>query len=247
MILSSTPFDDPRSKSKSRDQMSRVVSLFVKVRLPGSAQDGYISFPAPTVNRVWANRSVSPVFGEMPISHRLLVSPPAIEKITALDIADQHPGQGSSCTLDASVPARSHPAWTKASYAPVFTAKPPLTSTSHQSRLKIDMASRPCMRVTRGALPSADQTGCRAAVKFGPTRRGEPHLQELPIPRRSRGTRSTDTFPHANPICHLRSVGRILRMQTVAGHEPEFSSKRRDLVDAAAIPVRPKHDFRAIG
>ena len=48
--------------------------------------------------------------------------------------------------------------------------------------------------------------------------------------------------PRTHPIRHLRSVRRKTRIEAVSGDQPRISAKRWHLVDATAIPVRPKHD-----
>ena len=95
--------------------------------------------------------------------------------------------------------------------------------------------------MTKRRLPSGDQTGCRAAVKSGPTRRGRPPssgtTQTPPLP----GT-AESTDPGANPKGDLLAVrlantwGQIRSSPAISPPPPEHWN----LIDAAAISVRPK-------
>src|SRR5258708_4774815 len=48
------------------------------------------------------------------------------------------------------------------------------------------------------------------------------------------------------PIRHLRSVRRVLRVQTAPRHQPGRTSECWNLIDAAAIPVRLEDDPGAV-
>ncbi len=103
---------------------------------------------------------------------------------------DQQPGAGRipAGIVVAQLPAEScpcNPARTRASCMPVLTASPPLASASHQSMAEGSDGRAELYPLNKSRLPSGDQMGRRAVVRFGATRRGGPPAIGSPRPRRS--------------------------------------------------------------
>ena len=186
---SSTPLGVPGFGSNGNDQMSLLISKCVNARESPVAQDGSTSFPAPTVNLL--NTPLTfPVSTDIPVSQRLRASPLSRGEDHAARSCQPTTWPGNSFrTRVEGWLAKSrvwNPARTNASYAPVLTGLPPFIATSHQSMAELSYAFPEVYPIKRRCLPSGDQIGKRAAVKFDPTCRGCPPAtgttQTAPLP-----------------------------------------------------------------
>ena len=171
----------------------------MNVTASADAQDGSTSFPAPAVILVNAPLTF-PVARDRTVSQRFDVSPLPAGKTTLLVAASQQPGLGTLGSVDNGVPAESRPcspARSNASYMPVLTGWPPPVATIHQSRKELCIDLAEVYPTIRRCLPSGDQTGHRALVKSGPTRRGCPPAtgttQTAPFPGTATDTLSMPT------------------------------------------------------
>ena len=123
------------------------------------AYDGSSSFPAPTVNLL-NSPLILPVLGDIAACHRFFVSPLSAEKTTRLSAARQQPGLGAfGIAAGNELPAWSGaiPAWAKASYAPVSTARLPSIA---EPPVHAELAAfADVYPTTSRRLPSGDHTG----------------------------------------------------------------------------------------
>src|SRR5690242_7670813 len=170
--------------------MSLLISKCVKASGSPVAEDGSTSCPALIVNLLITPLSL-PVSADISASQRFRVSPLSAEKITRLGSGNQQLGLGTvayGVEARSTNPRASNPARINASYAPVFTGYPPFMGTAHQSMAELSYAFCEVYPTIRRCLPSGDQIGYRAAVKFVPTCRGCPPLTEITQAVPLRGT-----------------------------------------------------------